>query len=119
MVRKTSLALALSFVLSSVGVFGIGSPSFAGSKGRKNTTIALGAVTLWQALEGKTTNAVIAGVGTAVAYSRYRSARKKEKERAARLARARYLRSRSRYRTSSYRTVRPGNRYGWYRTARR
>jgi hypothetical protein len=53
----------------------------AGSKGRKNTAIALGAVALHQLLTKKTTNGLIAGAGAAYAYKRYQDARKEEKRR--------------------------------------
>ncbi|MBW3625602.1 MAG: hypothetical protein KY468_19585 [Armatimonadetes bacterium] len=75
--RIISYTLALAVLLSS---FGAGA-AFAGSKGRKNTTLLLGAATIHQALKGKTTNAVVLGAGTAYSYKRYRDARKAEKRR--------------------------------------
>jgi hypothetical protein len=56
-------------------------PAQAGSKGRRNTTIALGALALHQALHHKTGNALVLGAGTAYAYKRYRDSRKSEKAR--------------------------------------
>jgi len=53
----------------------------AGSKGRKTTAIAVGAVALQQLLSGKTTNGLIAGAGAAYAYKRYKDARDDEKRR--------------------------------------
>jgi hypothetical protein len=101
--------MTLAFVVSTAGVLVAQSPSYAGSKGRRNTMYGLAGVTIWQALEGKTTNAILGGVGTAIAYHQYKKARKKEK----RLANARYYsslrRGRSyyhptrRYRRVSYR----------------
>ena len=75
-----SMALALFASMLSAGT------AFAGSKGRRNTAIGLGAVTVHQALKGKTTNAIIAGAGTAYAYKRYKDARNAEKRRERRRA---------------------------------
>ena len=62
----------------------------ASAKGRKNTTIALGALAAHQLLTGKTTNGLLLGAGTAYAYSRYNSARKDENRRRAYSAYNRY-----------------------------
>ena len=51
----------------------------ASAKGRKNTTIGLGAATAHQLLKGKTTNALVLGAGTAYAYKRYKDADREEK----------------------------------------
>jgi hypothetical protein len=51
----------------------------AGSKGRRNTTIALGAVTAYGLLKKKKAVAIGGAVGTAYAYSRYRKAKKAER----------------------------------------
>lgn len=56
-------------------------PAHAGSKGRRNTTIGLGAITAYGLLKRNKKVAIIGGIGTAVAYSRYRSAKKKEDRR--------------------------------------
>lgn len=74
--------------------------AMAGSKGRLNTTIGLGAATIHQALKGKKTNALVLGAGTAYAYTRYNKARKDEKrrQRAEAYRRTRYTRT---YRSSS------------------
>lgn len=53
----------------------------AGSKGRLNTTLLLGAGTLYEALHKKKTNALILGAGTVYAYTRYNADRKAEKNR--------------------------------------
>ena len=91
--RVMAGVLALSVFATAL----VPSAAFAGSKGRRNTAIGLGAVTIHQALKGKTTNALVLGAGTAYAYKRYRDARKSEKRRE-RAARAytyrRYSRSR-------------------------
>jgi uncharacterized membrane protein YebE (DUF533 family) len=71
------MALAVSAGLLLAG----GSAAHAGSKGRKNTMIGLGAVAAYSLLKGKTTQGLIAGAGTAYAYKRYRDARKDEKRR--------------------------------------
>jgi hypothetical protein len=68
--------------LFGASLLALGTPGVeAGSKGRKNTTIAIGAVALHQLLTGKTTNGLIAGAGAAYAYKRYQDAREDEKER--------------------------------------
>jgi Cu/Ag efflux protein CusF len=67
----------------------------AGSKGRKNTAIGLGAAAAQQLLTGKTTNGVLLGAGAAYAYKRYQDARKDE--------------TRQR-RTATYRRTNTGNR---------
>jgi hypothetical protein len=54
----------------------------AGSKGRKNTALVLGAVAVQQLLSKKTTNGLIAGAGAAYAYKKYRDKRKEEQHRA-------------------------------------
>ena len=56
----------------------VSAPAQAGSKGRKNTTLALGAVAVHQLLTGKTTNGLIAGAGAVVAYDKYKDAKKEE-----------------------------------------
>jgi hypothetical protein len=66
-----------------VGLLGIGTPGAeASSKGRKNTTLALGGVAAYQLLKGKTTTGLAAGAGAAYAYKKYRDKRKQEKNRA-------------------------------------
>jgi len=95
---KIAKPLAFLSVLSSLLI--TPGMAMAGSKGRLNTTIGLGAATIHQALKGKKTNALILGAGTAYAYSRYNKARKDEKrrQRAAEYRRTRYTRT---YRTYS------------------
>ena len=62
------------------GTLGAGvTAAYAGSKGRRNTTIALGAVTAYGLLKKKRTVAIGGALGTAYAYSRYRSAKKNER----------------------------------------
>jgi hypothetical protein len=91
--RITALAVLVSLlVITAPGVN-------ASSKGRRNTTIGLGAATAYSLLRGKTTQGLILGAGTAYAYSRYRKSRKAEKRRA-------QLARNSRYRTRYHRRYR-------------
>ena len=55
----------------------------ASSKGRRNTTIGLGAITAYGLLKKKPAVAIAGGIGTAVAYSKYKKSRKQEKSREA------------------------------------
>ena len=50
----------------------------ASAKGRRNTAIALGAVAVHQLLNGKTSNALVAGAATAAAYGRYKNSKDNE-----------------------------------------
>jgi hypothetical protein len=59
-------------------------PAQASEKGRRNTTIGLGAVTAYGLLKKKKTVAIGGAVGTAVAYSQYRKSRKRNKAEEAR-----------------------------------
>lgn len=79
--RNRWMASLLATVFA-LGLFAAtGSAAHAGSKGRKNTAIALGALAVQQLLSKKTTNGLIAGAGAAYAYKRYQDARKDEKRR--------------------------------------
>jgi hypothetical protein len=53
----------------------------ASTKGRKNTTILLGAAAAHQLLTGKTTNGILLGAGTAYAYKKYNDSRKADSRR--------------------------------------
>lgn len=86
------IGAALAVIMLSGSV----TPVNAGSKGRKNTTIALGAATIYGIVKKKPVIAVAGGLGTIYAYSRYKSAKKSEKlaeARRQRWYRARYRRS--------------------------
>ena len=73
---------ALMALTASAGLLFSGAPAaHAGSKGRLNTTYALGAATIYSLLKHKTTQGVILGLGTAYAYKRYSDARKTERRR--------------------------------------
>jgi hypothetical protein len=67
-------ALALSLGAGPLGSL----PAHAGSKGRKNTTAALGAAAAYELLSGKTTNGLILGAGAAYGYKRYKDAKEEE-----------------------------------------
>jgi hypothetical protein len=78
------MALAVS-----AGLLFAGAPrAEASSKGRLNTTYALGAATIYSLVKGKTTQGVILGLGTAYAYKRYNDAHRAE-QRSARYYRVR------------------------------
>src|SRR5437588_12796878 len=51
----------------------------AGSTGRKNTAIGLGALAVYELLRGKGTTGLLAGAAAAYAYKRYQDARKSER----------------------------------------
>ena len=64
------------------GLFMTGAPrAQAGSEGRKNTAIGLGAVAAYELLRGEGTKGLIAGAAAAYAYKRYQDARKAERYR--------------------------------------
>jgi len=50
----------------------------ASTKGRKNTTLGLGAAAAYELLNGKTTNGVLLGAGAAYAYKKYEDEKKAE-----------------------------------------
>lgn len=76
--RWIAISILGVMVLSTCGVFSIHT-AHAGTKGRRNTALALGAVTLYGLLKRKRTVAIAGGIGTAVAYHRYRQAKKRER----------------------------------------
>jgi len=62
-----------------VGLLFAGAPvAQASSKGRLNTTYALGAATIFSLVKGKTIPGLILGAGTAYAYKRYSDAKHSE-----------------------------------------
>lgn len=79
--KTRSLALGTLSVLTVATLLPMATPAHAGSKGKRNTAIGLGAVTAYGLLKGKKTVAVVGGVGTAVAYSKYRKSKKSEERR--------------------------------------
>ena len=100
-------------------------PAHAGSKGRRNTALALGAITVYGLLKGNNKVAIAGGVGTAIAYSRYRSAKKRENRyrygRYNRYGDNAYNAGRNRYSNSRYGGNRyaNGNRYATYGNSNR
>jgi hypothetical protein len=98
--RKMWMAGALAL---SLGAGLVGSPpAEAGSKGRKNTALGLGAAAAYELLRGKTTNGLILGAGAAYGYKRYKDA-KEDEERYDRYGRYdRYNRYSDRYEGDRY-----------------
>ena len=78
--KSTKLvAFGTAGVLMAGTLGGLGmSEAQAGAKGRRNTAIGLGAVTAYGLLKKKKTLAIAGGIGTALAYSKYRKAKKQE-----------------------------------------
>ena len=80
--RLIALSVLCALMLTTLGAAFV-TPAEASTKGRRNTTIALGAVTAYGLLKKKPAVAIAGGVGTAVAYSRYRKSKKAGKQREA------------------------------------
>jgi len=79
---KTRILAGLMALAVSAGLLFAGAPAaHASSKGRLNTTYALGAATAFSLLKGKMTQGLILGAGTAYAYKRYNDAKKGERRR--------------------------------------
>jgi hypothetical protein len=98
---------ALTALVVSAGLLFSGAPAArASSKGRLNTTYALGAATIYSLLKGKTTQGLILGAGTAYAYKRYDDAHKAEQRRNYYLSRYYGTPSYYRARRNSYYRVR-------------
>ena len=75
--RFTAGLLTVTLAASMVA---LGAPAArAGSKGRKNTALGLGALAVYELLRGKTGTGLLAGAGAAYAYKRYSDARKNER----------------------------------------
>jgi hypothetical protein len=97
---KTRWMAGLMALVVSSGLLLTGAPGAqASSKGRLNTTLGLGAATIFSLLKGKTTQGLILGAGAAYAYKRYNDARKSERRRSYYISRyggtPRYYRVRS------------------------
>lgn len=90
--RWIALSVAFAMLLSTLGAAFV-TPAQASTKGRRNTTIALGALTAYGLLKKKKTLAIGAGVGTAYAYHRYNKSKKWNK-RAAEQRRIRWYQQR-------------------------
>ena len=68
----TVIGCSIALLLSALA------PTFAGSTGRRNTAIVLTAATVHQVLQKKTTNAVVLGLASALAWNNYENTRKYE-----------------------------------------
>lgn len=90
--KLVALGTGAALLVGTMGGVGISSAQ-ASTKGRRNTTLALGAVTAYGLLKHNKTMAIAGGVGTALAYSRYRKSKKQDQRRSAWLRRHRYGRS--------------------------
>jgi hypothetical protein len=109
------LALTLAAVFGLVTLLPM--VSYAGTAGRRNTTLGLGAAAIYLLAKGKTGSGLVAAAGTAYAYKRYRdSARHKRHYSYNR--RVRYISSR---RHHNHRYASNGRRHpaARYRVARR
>jgi hypothetical protein len=80
--RWIALSVLFALMLSTLGTAFV-TPAEASTKGRRNTTIALGALTAYGLVKKKKTLAIAGGLGTAYAYTRYRKSKKADKRRAA------------------------------------
>lgn len=107
-IRITSLAL--------LGAIGLGliapAAAQAGSKGRRNTALLLGAVTAYGIVKKKPAIAGIAGAGAIYSYLQSRKAAKRERDR------NRYAYRRRGYRSAYYRPYRDRGNYRSYRSSR-
>jgi hypothetical protein len=102
---KSRWIAGLMALVVSAGLLAAGAPAaHASSKGRLNTTYALGAATIYELATGKTGPGLLLGLGTAYAYKRYSDARRSE--------RRRYYYYPSRYYGSRYRS-RHSRHYGY------
>ncbi|MDQ3815628.1 MAG: hypothetical protein M3347_17075 [Armatimonadota bacterium] len=84
MVKQANRWIALGtlgvMTASTFGGLGI-TAAHAGSKGRRNTAIALGALTVGALVKKKKKAAIVGGVATAWAYKRYSNEKKRERRR--------------------------------------
>ena len=76
--RWIALCVLFAMMLTTLGGLFV-RPAQAGAKGRRNTTIALGALTGVALLKHKKKLAIAGAVGTAWAYKRYRNQKKRER----------------------------------------
>ena len=88
-----TVALTMLGVLSVSSLGLLSAPAQASTKGKRNTTIALGAVTAYGLLKRNKTVAIAGGVGTAIAYSRYNKSKKRDRNRRQAWYRQRYGRN--------------------------
>lgn len=76
--RWIGLSVVVAMAATTLGIGGT-QPAHASSKGRRNTAIGLGAVTAYGLLKHNKKVAIAGGVGTAVAYNRYKHKKSWEK----------------------------------------
>ena len=76
--RWIALSVLFAMMLTSLGGLFV-KPVQAGAKGRRNTTIALGALTAYALIKKKKKLAIAGAVGTAWAYKRYHNQKKRER----------------------------------------
>jgi hypothetical protein len=94
----------LTALVVSAGLLAVGAPAArASSKGRLNTTYALGAAAIYELATGKTGPGLLLGLGTAYAYKRYSDAHRAERRRYYYYYPSRYYGSGYHYRYHHYR----------------
>jgi uncharacterized membrane protein YebE (DUF533 family) len=76
--RWIALSVLFAMMLTTLGAVFV-QPAEASAKGRRNTTIALGALTGYALLKKKKGLAIAGAVGTAYAYKRYSNQKKRER----------------------------------------
>jgi len=83
MVKQTNRWIALGTLgVMTAGTLGMGvTAAQAGSTGRRNTTLALGALTVGALVKKKKKAAIVGAVGTAWAYKRYSNEKRRERNR--------------------------------------
>ncbi len=89
---QQAIALATLGVMSA-GMVGSVGVAQANTKGKRNLTLGLGALTVYGILKKKRTLAIAGGLGTAYAYSRYRKSHNQDKRRTQTWYRSRYGRN--------------------------
>ncbi|MDO8586976.1 MAG: hypothetical protein Q7T82_08040 [Armatimonadota bacterium] len=77
--RKLARHISVMILSVFVAVVLLPAASFASVSGRKNTTIALAALSLYSLSKGRTTQGLLLGGGTYYAYKRYAKERDKQK----------------------------------------
>jgi transketolase N-terminal domain/subunit len=103
---KSRWIAGLTALAVSAGLLAAGAPAaHASSKGRLNTTYALGAAALYELATGKTGPGLLLGLGTAYAYKRYSDAHRAERRRYYYYP-SRYYSSRYRYRSYRHHSYR-------------
>lgn len=91
--KNKLVALTTLGVMTATAFGGFTLPAQASTKGKRNTTIGLGALTAYGLLKHNKTATIVGGVGTAIAYSRYSKSKKRDKARRQAWYRQRYGRN--------------------------